>query len=305
MKREMLLSNDTDLVINSLKNKMEADCGEKKWITEIDRGIAQSYQISRILDEQKSDFQKIKVFKTTNHGKLLTLDDSIMLNEKHEFIYHEMLTHVAMFSHPNPEHVLIIGGGDGGAAREVLKHKSVKSLELVEIDKQVIEISKKHFSCFKAAFKDPRLKIINNDGANFVKKIKNKYDVVLVDSTDPSKISMPLFSRGFYANVRKAMKQYGVFISQSHSPLYDSKFIRIMHQRMKCSFYFVFPYLAFVPYYLGGCWSFTFASNMLYPTYIKSNPPRTIKTKYYSEKIHESAFVIPDFIKQSIGCKTL
>jgi spermidine synthase len=305
MNKEMLLSNDTDLVINALENRMETDRSENKWVTEIDRGFAQSYQISKILDEQKSDFQKIKVFKTINHGKLLTLDDSIMLNEKHEFIYHEMLTHVAMFSHPNPEHVLIIGGGDGGVAREVLKHKSVKSLELVEIDKQVIEISKKHFFGLNTAFKDSRIKIINDDGAKFIKKIKNKYDIVLIDSTDPSKISMPLFSRGFYANVRKAMKQYGILVSQSHSPLYDSKFINIMQKRMKRSFYFVFLYLAFVPYYLGGCWSFTFASNMLYPTYIKSNPPRTIKTKYYNEKIHEAAFVVPDFIKQSIGCKTL
>jgi len=301
MKKNVFMPNDKGLNVN-LAEKREYGCnGFKKWVTEIDRGIAHSYKVERILDERKSDFQKIKVFKTTNHGKLLTLDGSVMLTEKHEFAYHEMLAHVAMFSHPHPEHVLIVGGGDGGVAREVLKHETVKSVDLVEIDRQVVEISKKHFPDLNISFKDPRLKIIHDDGAEFVKRREGKYDVVLIDSTDPSELSNPLFSKSFYSDTKKAMKQYGILVSQSHSPLYDAEFIRKMHGNMKQVFYLVFLYTAFVPFYPAGCWSFTFASNMFYPTYIKRNPPRVIKTRYYNEKVHEASFILPEFIKNNIG----
>lgn len=260
-----------------------------------------SVRVLEVLYSGKSNYQEIAVYKTAQYGTLLALDDIIQTNEKDEFIYHEMITHVALNTHVNPERVLVIGGGDGGAIREVLKHKSVKKATLAEIDDKVVEVSKKFLPSISCGLEDKRADIQICDGIKYIQEHKNEFDVIIVDSTDPIGPAVGLFSGQFYKMVYDALKDDGIFVAQTESPFYNVDLIKNIHRDLKELFPIVRLYLATVPTYPGGLWTFTLGSKIYDPLNVKSF--EDIDTKYYSPEIHNSAFVLPPFVKNIINAR--
>lgn len=268
-----------------------------EWFDEIINGFGIRIRIKKKLFEY-SGIQRIEIFET-EFGKMLSIDGKIQLIEEYETSYHEMLVHVPMMMHSNPEKVLVIGGGDGGTVREVLKHNP-QAVTMVEVDKSVVDASKKFIGIDKGALEDARLKILYEDGVKFVKSCEEKFDVLIVDGTDPSPVSEPLFSSEFY---RKCSKIAEFFSVQSQSPLLQrDEFLRIYRETD------VFRdrrvYLSSVPMYPGGLWSFIVASCKE----IEINPEevrkrynnRKIKTDYYTPEIHVASFSLPGWIKKLI-----
>jgi len=272
-----------------------------KWVTEIDRDMAVSYRIKNRLFSKKSKFQNIEVFESQSHGKIMTLDGVVMLTEREEFTYHEMLAHVPLSAHPCPENVLVIGGGDGGIVREVLKHSSVKRVDFVEIDRDVADASRVHLNKMWYDENDERVSAYYEDGVEYVKKKENFYDAAIIDCTDPSQISEGLFSRDFYFSLKKALKNNAVFATQSQSPFYDADFIKDLHKRLREIFVYVRLYLAHVPFYLGGCWSFTCVSDSFEPSVVRRVRYGRLGTRYYNEYLHKSAFVLPEFVNKAVS----
>ncbi|HIP92945.1 MAG TPA: polyamine aminopropyltransferase [Desulfurobacteriaceae bacterium] len=250
-------------------------------------------------------YQKLTFLETEDFGKVLVLDDLVQLTERDEFIYHEMISHVAINTFPRKiEKVLIIGGGDGGTAREVLKYDFIKEIHLVEIDKEVIEIAKKHMPFTAKAFEDKRLKVFIEDGRNFVRNTQNKYDVVLVDCSDPIGPSKVLFEKDFYQDCFKILKEDGIFVTQSESPFYSLDIIKDIIKNLKISFPIVKLYTANIPTYPAGYWSFTLASKVYDPLKVdmeklKDNIKRK-DLKYYNEEIHFSSFALPSYVKERL-----
>jgi len=274
-----------------MKNKLNG-----KWVTEVFKDTALSFKLKNKLYSKKSKYQLIEIYQTEKHGNLMALDGCFMVSEKEEFVYHEMLTHIPLFTHPFPENVLIIGGGDGGTAREVLKHKTVKNVDFVEIDEEVYNVSKKYFkNLTKGLEADKRLKFLFGDGIKFVKETENKYDIVLVDSTDPSDISGGLFSFEFFQDVYNILKNDGIMVMQSESPFYDGKIVSIVQDKLKKIFKYVNLYLAFIPIYPSGCWSFSLASKKYDPRTIRNKKSKINNLKYYNFEIHKAAFSLPQF----------
>jgi len=274
-----------------MKNKLNG-----KWVTEVFKDTALSFKLKNKLYSKKSKYQLIEIYQTEKHGNLMALDGCFMVSEKEEFVYHEMLTHIPLFTHPFPENVLIIGGGDGGTAREVLKHKTVKNVDFVEIDEEVYNVSKKYFkNLTKGLEADKRLKFLFGDGIKFVKETEDKYDIVLVDSTDPSDISGGLFSFEFFQDVYNILKNDGIMVMQSESPFYDGKIVSIVQDKLKKIFKYVNLYLAFIPIYPSGCWSFSLASKKYDPRTIRNKKSKINNLKYYNFEIHKAAFSLPQF----------
>ena len=248
----------------------------------------------------KSEYQKIEIFDTKEFGRILTVDGLVQLSTKHEFIYHEMLVHPASFYHPKPKKVLIIGGGDGGALREVVKHP-VETIFLVEIDKKVIEISKKYLpSVSDRAFNDKRLKIFNEDGLKFVKKYTNFFDIIICDSTDPYGPSVPLFQTRFYRDILKALKEKGVFAAQT--AYLKERFAKKARKKIKKVFPFFKVHRAFV-----GCFPFdehTFSigskkinlDKVTFGEIKKKYKKLNLQTKYYSPEIHFASAILPKYL---------
>jgi len=249
----------------------------------------------------KSDFQKIEIFDAKEFGRILALDGLIQLSTKHEFVYHEMLTHPAFFYHPNPKTVLIIGGGDGGVLREVVKHP-VKEIFLVDIDKKVIEVSKKYLpSVSRGTFNDKRLKIFNEDALKFIKNYKNFFDIIICDSTDPYGPSIPLFQVRFYKDVLRALKEKGIFAAQT--AYLKERFAKLARKRLKKVFPFFKVHKAFV-----GCFPFdehTFSFGSKTINFDKTSfreienkyKELKLKTKYYSPQIHFASAISPKHLK--------
>ncbi len=274
---------------------------KEKWVTEIYKDTALSYTIHKKLYDKKSKFQHIEIYKTKERGNLMVLDGCFMLTEKEEFVYHEMIAHLPLFAHPKPEKILIIGGGDGGTAREVLKHKTVKQVDFVEIDEDVYRVSKKYFKTLTNGLEqDKRLNFLFGDGVRFVVETKNKYDVILIDSTDPSDISGGLFSDKFYKNAKKILNKNGIIVAQSEDPFYDQYIIKNLHRRLKNIFKQVWLYLAFIPTYPSGCWSFTFVSDNLTPEVIRNKKSIISGLKYYNKGVHIGSLNLPEFVKEII-----
>ncbi|WP_456399139.1 polyamine aminopropyltransferase [Mesoaciditoga sp.] len=266
--------------------------------------IGSFFKIDRVNFTKQSKFQRIDIFESSELGKIFALDGVTMLNERWEFTYHEMIAHVPMFSHENPKNVLVIGGGDGGTVREVLKHPGVEKVDLVEIDPDVIEACKKYLPSTSSKLSDKRVSIYNEDGKNFVMNKKNEYDVIIVDSTDPYKgAGKSLFTEEFYAACRDALKENGVFSAEAENPVYDGKEMERCFAEMKKAFPIVKPYTAFVPMYPSGFWVFAYASKNVMPTLKDEKRLEGINGTlfYYNSEIHSSAFVLPTFLKKLIG----
>ena len=255
---------------------------------------------NKILYRRKSGYQKIEVFENDHFGKVLILDGLVQTSEKDEFFYHEMLVHPALISHPFPERVLIIGGGDGGSLKEVLRYP-VKEVFLVEIDPLVIEVSKTFFPWLSPSLKDKRVKLFFADGREFLKKVDKVFDVVLVDSSDPVGPSLSLHEDDFFQQLKSCIIPDGVAAAQVGSPFYNLDSIAAKNSFLRKLFKFVRFYLAPVPAYPGGSWCFVFLSQGIEPLSPKREPPSSLK--YYSPDIHNAAFALPPFLDRIFGKK--
>ncbi|MCE5299553.1 MAG: polyamine aminopropyltransferase [Spirochaetia bacterium] len=272
-----------------------------KWCTETYRDTALSFKIKKKLYAKRSKFQMVEVYETEKHGNLMALDGCYMVSTAEEFVYHDMLTHIPMFAHPDPKDVLVIGGGDGGTVREVMRHKGVNSIDFVEIDGDVYTVSKKYFPALvKGLEQDKRVHFKFGDGIKFVKESKNKYDVILIDGTDPSDIAGGLFGTEFFKDVYNALKKDGVMCMQSEDPWYDTGIIKDVQTRLRKVFKQVHLYLAFIPIYPSGMWSFSCASKKYDPRVIRNKKSKIEKFRYYTPELHRAAFALPRFVKDGI-----
>ena len=269
----------------------------KEWFFEDDMPFATAIKINGSLYSKKSKYQKIEILDSITMGKVMLLDGKTMVSEKDEFYYHESITHPALSIHPNPKQIMVIGGGDGGTIREVLKYKSVEEVELVEIDEEVINISKKYFPEVACELNNPKLKIKLNDAIEYVKSAKeNSYDVILCDSTDPEGFAAGLISKDFYKNASKALKENGIYICQSGSLLIQEKEFKTTLENMRTVFKYVDAIVSMVPIYPGCMWSFLIASNKPIDRKIKNLPSG--KMKFWNEDIHEKLFAKPQWLKE-------
>lgn len=311
---EMSLLNKKDFDINLLRDQKSAEDGSPMktkdiWFTERNDTIALSLKHDGKLYEAQSEFQKVEVYKTQAYGNMLTLDGMVMCTEKDEYVYHEMITHVPMLSHPGIKRALVIGGGDGGTVRELLKHEQLEEVVMVEIDDKVVEASKLHLPSISSAFDHPKLTLIIDDGIAYVEKAANEsFDLVIVDSTDPVGPGEGLFTAAFYSQVHRILTQDGVMITQSESPRFNSKVFREIFDCYKSIFgeTQVHCYLAYIPTYPTGMWSFSFSSKgNVHP--LKDLDQDKVEQftsnndlNYYTADIHQAAFALPAFVRKML-----
>jgi spermidine synthase len=255
-----------------------------------------SCRVTETVHTEQTEFQKLDVFETAQWGRMLTLDGLVMTTDQDEFVYHEMITHVPLCTHPHPEYVAVIGGGDGGAIREILKHDSVKKATLVEIDGRVIEAGKKYFPAISQGLSDPRVEIRVEDGIKHLAEAKNRYDLIIVDSTDPIGPAVGLFAKEFYQNVFAALREDGLFVAQTESPFYHADLIRNTFATVSSLFPVTRLYLASIPTYPSGLWSFTVGSKRLDPAAVSADRTLPFTTKYYTPELHRGAFALPQFV---------
>ena len=262
----------------------------------------------KLIYKKKTPYQDLRIYDTPRFGKTLILDGAIQTTERDEFIYHEMLTHPPLLAHPGPEKVLVIGAGDGGVLREVLKH-GIKKVYLVEIDSEVIRVSKRYLpSLSNGAFgKDKRVKIIIDDGAKFIQDTKERFDIVIVDSPDPLGVARVLFSRKFYRNIFSVLSDKGMAIRQSGSTILQPKELRQNYRLMKQVFPYVSVQLAAIPTYIGGFFSFLIGSKKINPEEVsydkisKRYRKLKLRTKYYNPDIHFASTKLPTYLRGGIG----
>jgi spermidine synthase len=253
-------------------------------------------RIKRTLHTEQTPFQKLDMVETEQFGNMLILDGMVMTTQKDEFVYHEMVAHVPLFTHPNPENVLVVGGGDGGVIREVLKHPSVKKATLVEIDGKVIECSKKYLPEIAGKLDDPRVEVKVDDGFMHIAKSENEYDVIMVDSTEPVGPAVNLFTKGFYAGIAKALKEDGIFVAQTDNPWFKADLIRNVYRDVREIFPITRLYTANIPTYPSGLWTFTIGSKKYDPLKVSDDRFHDIETKYYTKELHKACFVLPKFV---------
>ncbi len=273
------------------------------WFSEMHtENVKMSIRIDRQLHTEQSDFQRIDVFSSPEFGRFLTLDGIMMLTEKDEFIYHEMITHVPMAADPNIKNVLVIGAGDGGTIRELTRYESIEHIDMVEIDERVVEVSKEFLTQTACRLDDPRVSIHYDDGLRFVRHKENEYDLIIVDSTDPFGPGEGLFTSEFYGNCFNALTEKGILVNQHESPYYadDAKAMQRAHKRIRELFPVCAVYQAHIPTYPSGHWLFGFASKGIDPLAFDAERWNSlgIKTKYYNTELHKGSFAIPNYVKE-------
>ncbi len=264
-----------------------------------------SLRVEKQLASVQSEFQRIDVFQSVEFGRILTLDGYLMVTEKDEYIYHEMIIHVPMATNPNIKKVLVVGAGDGGAVRELARYKTVEKIDMVEIDKAVVDVCKEYLPQTACSLDDERVTIYYEDGLRFVRNKVDEYDLIIVDSTDPFGVGEGLFTKEFYGNCYKALSEDGILVNQNESTFYTSysNSMKRAHSRIKAFFPTALVYQAHIPTYPSGHWLFGFAS--------KKYDPRTdlhdewwnslgIKTKYYNTVLHKGCFAIPNNVRDEL-----
>lgn len=281
------------------------DADGDRWVHEIHQDcVSLGYKMKGRLFTDHSEFQRVDIIETVGHGRMLLNDGIIMLSERDEFVYHEMIAHVPLFSHPAPRRVLIIGGGDGGTAREVLRHRSVSRVTMVEIDGMVIDACRRHMPKVSYPAGDPRLEVVVGDGLGYVQACDAPFDVIIVDSTDPMGPSEPLFGGPFYADTARLLGDGGILITQAESPFYDTGIQQAMLARQREHFRRLHLYLFTNLTYPGGLWSFGFASQSASPA-AGGDSSRVaaagIDFRYYTPAVHRAAFALPAFVLQRLG----
>jgi len=264
-------------------------------------GLGLLLEVKRKLHDEQSAYQHIEVFETTKFGNLLTLDGFVMLTGRDNFIYHEMMTHPALHSHPGPKRVLIIGGGDCGCLKEVLKHKSVQHVDMVELDERVTRVSEQYFPELCVANDDPRAHLHFVDGIKWAEDAQSdSYDVVIIDSTDPVGQAARLFQAPFYSACRKALGDAGILIVQSESPLLHRELIHTIRDQMQAA---GFTQVSTLHYpqctYPSGWWSSTMASNGALEKFRAKGAE--LETHYYDSAMHQAALALPVFLQQALA----
>jgi len=282
------------------------------WFQDINKSVGAGQIIKTVkrLYKETSEFQKIEIYETEKWGNMLVLDDTINLTEKDEFVYHEMISHVALLSHPKPKRVLIIGGGDGGTVREVLKHTQLEKVVMVEIDKKVIDASKRYLPNLACKLDDPKLDLKVDDGIKYMMNAKDKsFDVIVVDSTDPEGFGDGLFTEEFYENCKRVMDDDGVLVCQAPSFTGSPQQFEEVYGRYYKIFgnEKVWSYMYNTPTYATGGWTFSYCAKGESHPYENLNMERVKKflkkneMKYYNEEIHRAAFVFPNFARKMLG----
>ncbi|HEX7117019.1 MAG TPA: polyamine aminopropyltransferase [Steroidobacter sp.] len=280
-----------------------------QWCSEtIIPSVRMSYKASRILARVKTAYQKAVVFENESFGRVLMLDDAVQTSTEDEFVYHEMLAHVPLFTHGGEADVLIIGGGDCGLAEEVLKHKAVRSVTQVEIDAKVTELAREYFADINGpVFADPRFALHHGDGAAFVRTTEQSFDVALVDSTDPIGPGRVLFEPQFYAAVRKCLKPGGVLVVQAGVPFLQKDSFSMAMRNLASTFPIVECYLLTSPTYFGGQMALGWASQSLEPdsvsleTLMERYAASGLETRYYTPQVHKAAFALPPYIGEMLA----
>lgn len=262
-----------------------------------------SIHIKEQLYSGKSYFQQIEVFDSYEFGRVLVLDGYIMLTEKDEYIYHEMMVHVPMACNPEIRRVLVIGAGDGGTVRELCRYDSITQIDMVEIDEQVVKVCKEYLPQTACRLEDPRVHIYYEDGLKFVRRVEDTYDLIIVDSTDPFGPGEGLFTKEFYGNCFTALRENGILTNQHESTYYDSytSMVSRTHRRMRSVFPVAMVYQAHIPTYPSGHWLFGFASKNIHPVY--DFKPEIweqlgLETKYYNTQLHKGCFALPNSVRE-------
>ncbi len=269
-----------------------------------DIGGAFSFTVTKILTEVRSPFQKIQVVESSHLGRVLLIDDLIMLTERDEFIYHEMIAHVPLFTHPRAEKILIIGGGDGGTVRECLKHPQVKQIDLVDIDEMVTRVCLKYLPSVAGKIFSEKVRCRFEDGVKLVQETSDRYDLIIIDSTDPISVGEGLFTREFYRNCFNILNDNGILVAQSETPAYMPETVAGISTKLKSVFPKVRFYQAHIPTYPSGHWLFAFASkkhDALKHFREKDYQQFAAPLRYYNAEIHRAAFLLPNFVRELVG----
>lgn len=272
-----------------------------RWFSEtLHKHVQQSLAYKRVIAEEKTPFQKMTIIETEAYGRALTLDGIVQTTEGDEHIYHEMMTHIPLFAHPNPKRVLIIGGGDGGIAREALRHPGIEKVVMVEIDPSVVKFCRRYIPKICGnAFGHPKFELVIDDGAKYVRETDERFDVAIIDSTDPIGPATVLFETAFYRNVARVLRKPGIMVRQTGSSFLQPWEMPEASQRLKKVFRVVAPYVAAVPTYIGGFFGFLFASNGIQP--LRATPAQLearyrrarLVCRYYTPAIHRACFSLP------------
>jgi len=276
------------------------------WFTEEQDGSTRfSIKIKRHLLHKETQFQEMDVFDTAGYGRMLVLDGFVMLTEKDEFIYHEMIVHVPLATNPGIKNVLVIGAGDGGTIRELCRYATIAKIDMVEIDEEVVRACEEWIPQTACKFRDPRVTIYYQDGLKFVRKTEEKYDLIIVDSTDPIGPGEGLFTKEFYGNCYKALASDGILVNQHESPFYAeyATAMKRAHKRIREFFPVCRVYQAHIPTYPSGHWLFGFASKKYDPLKdLRADEWEAldIGTRYYNTQLHLGAFALPSYVREML-----
>jgi spermidine synthase len=278
-----------------------------EWMREaLHPDYAQSLRVGKMLYDSKTDHQRLKVFENGTFGRVLTLDDVVQTTEGDNFIYHEMMTHVPIIAHGAARRVLIIGGGDGGMAREVLRHDTVEHVTMVEIDAGVVDFSGEYLPMLsRGAFDDARLELVIADGAGFIRRTAGGYDIIIVDSTDPVGPGEVLFTDTFYGHAKRALTEDGILVTQNGVPFLQGEELTNTMRAFRALFSDATCYLATIPTYAGGPMAFGWGTDGA----ARATPPDVLQgrfdaagiaTDYYTPEVHKAAFALPGYVARLI-----
>lgn len=271
------------------------------WLREAQiENAVMTYKVKETLVRKKTKYQDLAIVETYEFGRMLVLDNIVQTTIRDEFVYHEMISHIPLFTHPCPKRVLVVGGGDGGVVREVLKHPSVEKAVLCEIDECVVEECKKYLPEISSELDNPKCEVFIGDGIKYVHEHKNEFDVIVVDSTDPFSIAEGLFGGSFYKEIYECLTEDGIFVAQTETPFYLPEVVKKVYNDAKAIFKVTKLFMAAIPTYPGGYWSFTIGSKKYDPENVDLSSSIEMDTKYYTRSLHKACFVLPKYIGELI-----
>lgn len=271
------------------------------WYTEFQTsGVGITCKTTKTYHSERTEYQDMSLIETEQFGRMLVLDGTVQTTIEDEFVYHEMISHIPLFTHKNPKKALVIGGGDGGAIREIIKHPSIEKAVLVEIDGRVVEICKEYLPEISGALEDSRVEVRIVDGIQYVQGHKNEFDVIIVDSTDPVGPATGLFAIDFYRAIYESLTEDGIFVAQTESPFFHKDLIKKVYSDVKSLFPIARLYTCAIPTYPSGYWSFTMGSKKYDPLETDVSKIPALDTKYYCTEIHKSVFALPKFVADII-----
>lgn len=272
------------------------------WYSELHEGLSGlTIKVDRVVESTESEFQRIDILESQDFGRLLVLYGSLMAADRDNNAYNEMITHVPLFSHPSPKRALIIGGGDCGALTEVMKHPEVEECVMCEIDKMVVEVSKRYFPYLTTGANDRRARLLFQDGKEFIANGSDKFDIVMLDLSDPVGPAEELFQKPFYQSVYNRLNDDGILVAQSESPFYNPRSVKGIYANLRAVFPIVKMYTCFMPIYPSAYWSMAFCSKK-YDPIANFDQERynqlKLTTRYYNDDVHRGAFALPQFVKE-------